>query len=74
MTHDELARAGWRKSSFSGGGGMGGGDCVEVAPLKDGRIALRNSKHPEQGSVLFTRAAMGAWSRAIKAGEFDDLV
>lgn len=73
MTHDELVRAEWRKSSFSGGGGMGGGDCVEVAPLEDGRIAVRNSNHPEKSAVLFTRAEMGAWIKGVKAGEFDDL-
>jgi hypothetical protein len=31
-----LARAEWRKSSFSGGGGTGGGNCVQVAALTAG--------------------------------------
>ncbi|MGH3925730.1 MAG: DUF397 domain-containing protein, partial [Pseudonocardiaceae bacterium] len=44
---DPLAPAEWRKSSFSGTGGTGGGNCVEIAPLPDGRIALRNSNHPD---------------------------
>jgi hypothetical protein len=74
MTDDVLARAEWRKSSFSGGGGTGGGNCVEVAPLEDGRIAVRNSNFPDRGAVLFTRAEMDAWHKGIKAGEFDDLV
>ncbi len=69
---DALTLAEWRKSSFSGGGGTGGGDCVEVAPL-DGRIAVRNSNHPEKGAVLFTRAEMDAWIKGVRAGEFDDL-
>lgn len=74
MIHqDALARARWRKSSFSGGGDKGGGECVEVAPLEDGRIAVRNSNHPKKGAVLFTRAEMEAWIRGVQAGEFDHL-
>ncbi|MFI8434362.1 DUF397 domain-containing protein [Streptomyces sp. NPDC079020] len=67
--HAVLADAAWRKSSFSGDQGA----CVEVAPLNDGRIAVRNSNHPEAGVVFFTRAEMDAWIRGAKAGEFDDL-
>ncbi|MCZ2524125.1 DUF397 domain-containing protein [Streptomyces sp. HB2AG] len=63
----------WRKSSFSAGGGNCGGDCVEVAALPDGRIAVRNSKRPEAGTVFFTRSEMAAWVAGAKAGEFDDL-
>lgn len=36
----------WRRSSYSGGGGTGGGNCVEAAPLPGNRFALRDSKHP----------------------------
>ena len=63
----------WRKSSFSGGADGGGGQCVEVAALDDGRIAVRNSNAPEAGFVVFTRAEMDAWVKGVKAGEFDDL-
>jgi hypothetical protein len=63
----------WRKSSFSGGGGEGGGDCVELAPLIDGSVAVRDSKNPRGGILTFTRAEMRAWISACKAGEFDDL-
>jgi hypothetical protein len=84
MTHDEgghlmidqdlVARAQWRKSSFSGSsGGPGTGNCVEVAPLANGTVALRNSNHPEAGTVSFTRAELHAWIQGCKAGEFDDL-
>ena len=68
-----LACSEWRKSSFSGGGDKGGGNCVEVARQLDGRIVVRNSNHPENGALLFTRAEMDAWLRGVKAGEFDDL-
>jgi Domain of unknown function (DUF397) len=60
----------WRTSSFSGNNGT----CVEVAALADGHIAVRNSNHPDQGIVLFTRAEMEAWIHGVKAGEFDDLM
>ncbi|MDU0289274.1 DUF397 domain-containing protein [Saccharothrix longispora] len=53
----------WRKSSYSGSGGTGGGDCVEVAPHGQ-RYAVRDSKNPDAGTVIVTRA----WLEAIKAG------
>ena len=59
----------WRKASFSGDVS----NCVEVAALDDGRIAVRNSKRPDEGVVYFTRPEMHAWIRGVKAGEFDDL-
>jgi Domain of unknown function (DUF397) len=57
----------WRKSSFSDNGA-----CVEVAETADG-ILVRNSNHPEAGTILFTRAEMAAWIRGCRTGEFDDL-
>lgn len=59
----------WRKSSFSGSGGTGGGDCVEVATLADGVFVLRDSKNPGAGVLSFSRADLAA----CKAGEFDNL-
>lgn len=72
MTRVDLSRAVWRKSSRSGGNG-GTEDCVEVATLGDGRVAVRDSKRPD-GAVLFlTRAKMAAWLNGVKASEFDHL-
>jgi len=68
-TKHELVNVSWRKSSFSGDIG----NCVETAPLADGRIAVRNSNHHEAGTVFFTRAEMDAWIKGCKAGEFEDL-
>jgi hypothetical protein len=65
----DLSAAPWRKSSYS----TAHGNCVEVAPLGDGRIAVRNSKSPDEKVVFFTRAEMDAWIKGVKAGEFDDL-
>lgn len=73
IDNELLAGAQWRKSTFSGSGGVGGGNCVEIAPLADGTVALRNSKHPEAATVLFTRSEITAWIQGCKAGEFDDL-
>ncbi len=71
---EPLAQIQWRTSSFCGDTGTSnGGGCVEVAALPDGRIAVRNSNHPDAGVVLFTRAEMDAWIKGVKAGEFDDL-
>jgi hypothetical protein len=50
----------WRRSSFSGGGGHGGADCVELAVLADGRFAVRDSKNPGGGVVFFASAELGA--------------
>lgn len=59
----------WRKSTFSGDNGA----CVEVAALPDGRVAMRDSKAPLGGTLVFTRAEIAAWLRGVLAGEFDDL-
>lgn len=70
--NNPLNQATWRKSSFSGSGGVGGGNCVELAALPD-RIAIRNSKDPHGLTILFTHDEFRAWVRGCKAGEFDDL-
>lgn len=61
------AVSGWRKSSHSGDSG-----CVELGHAADGRIAVRNSRSPEEGFVLFTRHEIDAFLRGAVAGEFDD--
>jgi hypothetical protein len=61
----------WRKSSYSGN--QDHSECVEVAALTDGTIAVRNSKNPAAGTVHFTRAEMHAWITRVKDGKFDDL-
>ncbi len=68
---DHLAEVQWRMSSFSNGLDDDV-TCVEVAAMPGGRIAVRNSNHPDAGAVLFTRAEMDAWIKGVKAGEFDD--
>jgi hypothetical protein len=64
----------WRKSSFSTGEGSGG-ECVELAPMADGRVAMRNSTLGEAGPVVvYTKGELRAFLLGAKNGEFDDLV
>ena len=58
----------WRKSSHSGETA-----CVEMAQLPDGSIAIRNSKHPNSGTSIFTRTEIAAFLRGVRGGEFDDM-
>ena len=59
----------WRKSSYSGTQG----ECVEVAGAGDS-LAVRNSNHPDAGTIVLAAGAASSWVRAIRAGEYDDLV
>ena len=43
MPASELPEVTWRKSRRSG---PQGGNCVEIAQLPDGQVAIRNSRHP----------------------------
>lgn len=54
----------FRKSSHSGGSG----NCVEVAPLSSG-AALRDSKHPGLGHLVFPAPEWDAFLAAARSGE-----
>jgi hypothetical protein len=58
----------WRTSSFSDRG-----NCVAVAELDDGRVAVRNTNRPDAGTLDFPPAAVRALIDGAKAGELDDL-
>jgi hypothetical protein len=60
----------WRKSSFSGENGNGGG-CVEVAFLYDGGVALRDTKDRSLAPHRYTAAEWDAFVAGVRAGEFD---
>lgn len=59
----------WRKSKAS----QGNGNCVEMAALPDGRVAVRDSKDPNGAVLTFTRSEIRAWVAGARDGEFDDL-
>jgi len=59
----------WRKSTFSDTM-----NCVEIGELPDGRVGIRNSRHPEHPLAGFTRDEIAAFLRGVQAGEFDDLM
>jgi hypothetical protein len=60
----------WRKSSYSGPHG----NCVELAVVPTGDVAVRNSRHPAGPALTFTAAELDAFLRGVKGGEFDDLL
>jgi hypothetical protein len=62
-----LSGAVWHKSSRSGGNG---GNCVEVAELA-GTVAVRDSKRPDGGVLIFDDAGWTGFVEATKHGEFD---
>lgn len=66
---DQIDGAAWRKSRHS----APGGNCVEVAELSDGSIAVRNSRHPQGPALVYTRAEIAAFVAGAKDGEFDGL-
>ncbi|GAY11577.1 putative regulator [Pseudonocardia sp. N23] len=64
-----LAAVTWRKATASNPSG----DCVEVAVLPDGDVAVRNSRAPHGPALVYTRAEIAAFVAGVRGGEFDDL-
>jgi Domain of unknown function (DUF397) len=60
----------WRKSARSGATG----NCVELAVLASGEVAVRNSRHPDGPVLVYTRDEMVAFVLGAKDGDFDDLL
>ena len=59
----------WRKSTASNPSG----NCVELAVLTGGDVAMRNSRFPAGPVLVGTRAAVAAFVLAARSGELDDL-
>jgi hypothetical protein len=57
----------WHKSRRSGGNG----NCVEVARLPSGHVAMRNSRFPDGPVLVYTREEIVAFLGGVKDGEFD---
>jgi hypothetical protein len=62
-----LTGARWRKSIRSG---PTGGNCVEVAFLPGGDVAMRNSRQPDGPALIFTPAEWNAFLGGACDGEF----
>jgi hypothetical protein len=58
----------WTKSSHSNPHG----NCVELAELAGGQVAVRSSRYPGGPALLYTRAEMAAFVQAVKEEEFDE--
>jgi hypothetical protein len=67
MPAGDLAGAYWTKSTRSG---PTGGNCVEVAFLARGEVAMRNSRHPDGPALIFTQAEWDAFLGGARDGEF----
>ena len=59
----------WRTSSFSNSDG--GNNCVEVAFLPDGEVAVRDTKARSRAPHVHRAAAWSAFLAGVRAGEFD---
>lgn len=59
----------WIKSRHSNATG----NCVELAALADGSVALRNSREPDGPALVYTKAELAAFLAGAKDGEFDHL-
>lgn len=62
----DTSAAKWLKSSRS----RDGGECVEVAHLTNGAVAVRDSKNPTGPALIFTPAEWDAFTTGIQNGEF----
>jgi len=70
MPATELLAAKWQKSGRSNPSG----NCVEIAALPGGGVAVRNSRDPEGPALIYTVAEIAAFIAGARDGDFDNLV
>lgn len=58
----------WWKSTYSNPSG----NCVEVARLGDGRVAVRNSRFPDGAVLVCPPVGIRAFVDEVKAGRLGD--
>lgn len=67
VSAQRLIGAVWRKSAHSGAVG----NCVELAPIGNGDVAVRNSRDPLGPALIYTWDEMAAFFTSVRDGEFD---
>ncbi|MGH3344006.1 MAG: DUF397 domain-containing protein [Carbonactinosporaceae bacterium] len=66
----QLAEVWWTKSRRSNPSG----NCVEMAKLSTGAIAVRNSRYPDGEVLVYTVPQIRGFIRGLKDGDFDGLL
>ncbi len=74
LAHDglpdpRLTGASWRKSRHSNPSG----NCVEIAELADGAVAIRNSRFAEGTALICARTDFAEFLAGARDGDFDRL-
>jgi hypothetical protein len=70
MPASDLTTANWYKSPAS----SPQGNCVELARLPGEQIAMRNSRHPNGPTLIFTTDQIQDLIDNLKSGAFDQLI
>ena len=70
MPADELPAVIWQKSARSNPSG----NCVEMAGLPDGGIAIRNSRDPQGPALIYTVDEIAAFIGGARDGDFDKFI
>ena len=70
MLAADLGDVRWLKSQYSNATG----ECVELAALPNGEIAMRNSRFPAGPVLVYTQAEITAFLAGAKDGEFDHVM
>lgn len=60
----------WTKSGRSNATG----NCVELAALPGGRVAVRNSRDPHGPALIYTRDEIAAFVEGARDGDFDSVL
>jgi hypothetical protein len=64
---ESIKEAKWVKANVS----SPTGDCVEVARLANGDVAVRNSRDTTGPALVYTRSEFRAFVAGARAGDFD---
>ncbi|MFD4693767.1 MULTISPECIES: DUF397 domain-containing protein [unclassified Streptomyces] len=67
---DSLTDVTWMKSHHSNPSG----NCVEMALLPGGDVAVRNSRHPQGPALVYTEAEVRAFLAGVRDGDFDSVI